>query len=72
MPAVSAIEAESAEERSELQEVLIEQLKEIVETKEYEPAVILRLLLIIRNLIIGISALVIFIIIKIFGNRTAV
>jgi hypothetical protein len=71
IPAVSAVESESVEERLQSREVLREQLEQIIESKPYEPALILRLLLIIRNLLLGISALIIFIIVKIFGNRSA-
>ena len=71
IPLVSAVESKSAEERFELQKVLKEQLKDNIETKPYEPGCILRLLLILRNLVIGGIVLIILKILGIFGNRTA-
>lgn len=71
MPSVSAIESESAEERSELIEDLIEQLKDNLESKDYKPQFILRMLLIIRNLLILCGSLAIILILSLIGNITA-
>jgi len=70
MPAVSAVESESAEERSELKKALIEQLKNNLELKSYKPTCILRMLLIIRNLLLLCGALIIIIILSLLGNSS--
>jgi len=71
MPAVSAVESESAEERSELRKDLIEQLKNNLESKSYKPTFILRMLLIIRNLLLLCGALIVMLILSLLGNLTA-
>ena len=70
LPAVSAVESESAEERSELIKDLIEQLKDNLESKSYKPTCILRMLLIIRNLLLLCGTLIIIIILSLLGNRS--
>ena len=71
MPTVSAVESESAEERSELIENLIEQLKNNLESRSYKPQFILRMLLIIRNLLLLCGALIVMLILSLLGNLTA-
>jgi hypothetical protein len=72
IPAVSAVESESAEERLELKETLLEELKDIIQSKNHEPGCILRMLLIIRNLLLICGGLIIIVIVTLLGKRTAV
>lgn len=71
LPVTSIAESNSALERIEKQHMILKELQENLIPKNYEPACILRLLLWIRNAIIILSALMLFMIIKNLFNITS-